>query len=159
MATPSRHHRRGRRSMPDTPVILTSSATGTTRSYRLGDEIGKGGWGSVFDCCEQASGMIYACKRTPLRGKRDDAAASIELEIDLLELVKRLVDPRGFYSLKLMQLVRQPARRRLPTPELPLEIAPWRCSLNASARSGGKAAKLKSGTYTEPTSTIGRCSA
>ena len=70
--------------MPDTPVILTSSATGTTRSYRLGDEIGKGGWGSVYDCCDQASGMIYACKRTPLRGKRDDAAASIELEIDLL---------------------------------------------------------------------------
>ena len=72
---------RGRRSLPEKPVILTSN---DGRSYRLGDEIGKGGWGAVFDCCEQASGMIYACKRTPLRGKRDDAAASIELEIDLL---------------------------------------------------------------------------
>lgn len=54
------------------------------------------------------------------------ALTSPDLDSEHLEAVKRLADPRERYSFKSLQLVRQPKTRRLPTPQLPLDQAPWR---------------------------------
>lgn len=43
--------------------------------------------------------------------------------------LKSFADPKEMYKVKLFQLVRQPTKRRLPSPALSVEDAPWRYAL------------------------------
>ena len=54
-------------------------------SYQLGDEIGKGGFGTVYRGLNTETGDFVAVKQLPLRGMDKADLAAMQTEIELLK--------------------------------------------------------------------------
>ena len=68
------------------PITLRKSSTGTTvGSYKIGSELGKGGFGTVYQGLDTETGHYVAIKQVYIKHVPKDELASIKMEIELLK--------------------------------------------------------------------------
>lgn len=70
--------------------LLMPPTSTELEQYRLGRELGRGGFGIVFEALNTLTGESVAVKRIPLRTAKDEDLRSLQAEINLL---KALIHP------------------------------------------------------------------
>ena len=69
------------------PSSSSSSSNNVVGKYRLGDRIGRGGFGEVFYAQNHNTGDFVAVKRIPLKNMKKEQLSGVLEEINLLKML------------------------------------------------------------------------